>query len=619
MTSPGPAVTPANVKVLLESLEAVETASAEKLRLTAARFGLLSTVPKELDLQKCRILLADQLRERMNKLQGSIASTPAMSLLVSQGATLLDQGRRLSFSQALGQVQKSSGLTPLGKAGRPVPREPQMRSLASLHKPSHAPTAVAGTGEGLCPLPNEANQAIAAGGPQHMASQPPVAPTHAAPQPTGSAAAQACGCNHTAHQQHIRSLEAEVAALRCQLAELLSLRAEEAAEREAKDAAVSARLANLEGQLQRVHGVALSASQNAGTLQSTVSRLEGEAERSQRVEADVHCLRSRQLELEERQQREVCRRSVVLKQPEPLPAEEPNSAAATRLADLLDVNVTVVKVRQLVTRNSGSSRGGGGARCAYAVELANAEQRQAVLARKAAALRGTPVSIDSLLTKQQAATRQQLLPMAKAARQAKQHVQWRHDRLFIDGKEQRPPGSLAQRPQPDSATAPAGTRQGEAGAADEGEWQPVLPRRQQRRQQKAAQPSPTGANAPPPSGAGSAGLGVSLDMRDTQAVGRPAGTRGSAAPSPLGKGRQQGGSSPTAGGGAAKSGRSPAKEPARKRGKHKAVAASSGSPTSGPAPKSGSMADTNSPGRKGSAGESGSFRHAPPPNPKSCA
>lgn len=531
---------------------------------------------------------------------------------------------RLSFAQAA-SPKPGGRLTPLGKISSFLKQKLTPPPAATAQAAPGAPAGAPAGGRDAAPT-----------------SQPPAAsgPAPAASQPTGSASAAAqapaqpkplpSANSHRAYQQRIGALEAELAAVRGQLAEVLSQHAAERAERAANDAAVSDRLAVLEGRLQRVHGVALNASQSAGTLQSTVSRLEGEAERSQRVEADVHCLRSRQLELEERQQREVCRRSVVLKQPEPLPAEEPNSAAAARLADLLGVNVTVVKVRQLVPRSSGSSRGGSGARCAYAVELANAEQRRAVLTSKAAALRGTAVSIDSLLTKQQAATRQQLLPMAKAARQAKQHVQWRHDRLFIDGKEQRQPGSLAQQPQPRSASAPAGTRQGEAGSAEDGEWQPVLSRRQQRRQQQAAQPGPTGAPASPPGGAGSAGRGVPLGTRDTQAAGQPTGTRGTAAPSPQGSGPQRGGSSPTAGGGAAQSGRSPAKGPGRKRGKRKAAAASSGSPASGSAPKRSSTAGASSPGQKGSAGsavsprgdgggEGSSPRRAPPPNPNSCA
>ena len=65
------------------------------------------------------------------------------------------QGRRLSYSQVVGQCRKGSGLTPLGKVRRPVPKQIQIRSLASLHKPSQDSSDAAGMGGAALPLPTE--------------------------------------------------------------------------------------------------------------------------------------------------------------------------------------------------------------------------------------------------------------------------------------------------------------------------------------------------------------------------------------------------------------------------------------------------------------------------------
>ena len=84
--------------------------------------------------------------------QGSTTAEPK-SLQNSQEGSSPMQGRRLSYSQALGHRQNGSGMTPLGKVIRPLPAQPHMRSLASLHKPSHPPSVAVGTGEGSLPPP----------------------------------------------------------------------------------------------------------------------------------------------------------------------------------------------------------------------------------------------------------------------------------------------------------------------------------------------------------------------------------------------------------------------------------------------------------------------------------
>lgn len=406
--------------------------------------------------------------------QGSTAADPVKGLQDSHGGPSPMQGRRLSYSQALGQCQKGSGLTPIGKVKKPVPA-PQMRSLSSLHKPSQAPPDAAGSGEGPVPLHVDPAAAVASPVQWHPPSpafeeqlpagqQPAARPaakkaaTKKAKQPANTGAQQAAqGCNRNAMEERVASLEQLVQEQAGQLAALM------------------AEVGTLRQQLKASHAAGLSATQGVTTLQSAVNRLQGQSVLSQKLEEAVGRLSSQQQRLAEQQEREECQRSVVIKLPEPLPASQPAAAAQELLYERLGTDVSVLRVRQLgQRRGQGASQGGG--RTSYKVLLASSGERDTVLRAKAQRLRGTQYSVDVLLTKQQQARRKALLPAAKRAAEAGQRVQWRYDQLFIDGREYASDSSATEQQQ---QAEPAG---------EEG-WQQVG-----RRGRKAAQPTDVGTS-----------------------------------------------------------------------------------------------------------------------------
>ena len=85
-------------------------------------------------------------------------------------------------------------------------------------------------------------------------------------------------------------------------------------------AALMAEVGTLRQQLKTSHAAGLSAAQSVTTLQGAVSRLQDQSAHTQKLEEAVGHLTSQQLRLAEQQEREECQRSVVLKLPEPLPA-----------------------------------------------------------------------------------------------------------------------------------------------------------------------------------------------------------------------------------------------------------------------------------------------------------
>ena len=434
--------------------------------------------------------------------QGSTAVEPVKCLQDIQEGPSPMQGRRLSYSQALGQCRKSSSLTPIGKVRKPVPVQPQLRSLASLHKPSHGPSLAAGQGGGSLPLPQ---------GPSAVQWHPP-SPAFEEEQPTASqqqdgrlaamkatkkAAKQPTNpkTQQAADRSNSSTLEEWVASLE----QLVQKQADQLA-------ALSAEVGTLRQQLKVSHATGLSATQGVTTLQSAVDRLQDQSAHSQKLEEAVGRLTSQQQRLAEQQEREECQRSVVLKTPEPLPTSEPAAAVQELLCERLGIHVSVLRVRQLGQR--------GGNRTSYKVLLASSGERDAVLRAKAQCLRGTQLSIDVLLTKQQQARRKALLPTAKRAAEAGQRVQWRYDQLLIDGRECRG-GSNASEQQ-----------QQQAGSDTEKGWQQVG----RRRKGAVARPAVAAASAKeegelPSSPASQPSLGHRrLECRHANLPSRPAGT-----------------------------------------------------------------------------------------------
>ena len=252
--------------------------------------------------------------------------------------------------------------------------------------------------------------------------------------------------------------------------------------------------------------------------------------RTSELADSVGMLFSRQQQLQQRQQLDECQRSVVLKCPEPLPADGAAQHLQQLLRKQLQLTVTVQAVRPLGGKQHDSDGNGGGAsraasKHAYKVVLGSSGQRTEVMRVKAQRLRGTPLSIDELLTPDQLASRQRLQPVARQAAAAGQRVRWRHGSLLIDGKPYTGPGSL---PTPGTAAAAAkggSNSQHQPAAAQVADgWQTV-----QRRSKKGKRPaaagskkalfsSPNGKQHQRSSGAKKAGSGSMLQPTGTGAV-----------------------------------------------------------------------------------------------------
>jgi hypothetical protein len=234
-------------------------------------------------------------------------------------------------------------------------------------------------------------------------------------------------------------------------------------------------------------GTALEAAQGLQRLQDKVVQLQGADARTEQLERQLGHVQSRQQRMAEQQHLDDCQRSVIYKTPTPLPSQnaERAKAAAEQLSKLLGQPVAVLSAQELCGR-PGSN--GSGRRSVYKVRLASSEARDVVLRVKAARLRGTQYTIDVCLTPQQKARVDQLLPIAKAAKQAGQRVQWRYDRLYIDGKEHQGMDSWTAGQPPSPLPAPGGVAEPPA-EQEEGEWEvPSQVHRKMRRQQQQ-QPS----------------------------------------------------------------------------------------------------------------------------------
>lgn len=323
-----------------------------------------------------------------------------------QGSPLPAQ--RLSYSAAL---DGRRSMTPLGKV--PKSRSPLISSTVAVQEA--APPPKEGVGAATPEMP------AAGGGQQHAAS--------------------------SALEQQLLSLQQLV---REQNTELAGLRA---------------RVSMLESQQRGCHSTALSAVQTTEVLRGDVARLQDQSAHSHKLQEELGFLRSKQEQMAEQQEREECQRAVVLRTPKPLAASD---AAAVEgwFSTHVHQPVTVLRVREMGRRTgsteSGSSSGVRDAPTTYKVVLGNSAQRDAVLRAKAKALRGTAYTVDVLLTRQQQANKLGLMPTAKRAAAAGQRVQWRYDRLYIDGKEHRGAGNL---PAPRQQKTAVGAKQGEAASA----------------------------------------------------------------------------------------------------------------------------------------------------------
>ena len=209
---------------------------------------------------------------------------------------------------------------------------------------------------------------------------------------------------------------------------------------------------------------------------------------------DVSKLHSRQMQLQQRQQRDECQLSLVFKDATPLP----NSAAATHLQNLLNkqlgLSITVQRVQQLGGKQQSNNGSSERSRHAYKVTLGSGGERTAVLRAKAKGLRGTSMSIDALLTPEQLTSKKNLMPVARQAKAAGQAVRWHYGTLLVDGKEYTGLGSLPSPAQQQTAASQrhiSSTAKQPAASSSDG-WQVV--QRKQPKQPTASKGAPTGAS-----------------------------------------------------------------------------------------------------------------------------
>ncbi|KAI3423535.1 hypothetical protein D9Q98_010667 [Chlorella vulgaris] len=170
-------------------------------------------------------------------------------------------------------------------------------------------------------------------------------------------------------------------------------------------------------------------------------------------------------------------------------------------------------------------------------------QRTEVLRIKAQALRGTPLSIDALLTPDQLASKQRLMPVARQAKSAGQSVRWRYGTLLINGKPYTGPGSLPtpaeqqQQQQQQQQQAPTNASDGyqtvqrrqrkhaQQHQPAHGSKKSLFPATHQQKDGLAIKPAPNANPKPPPPANGSS-------KQPAAAPKKAAAADGCAAPSP---------------------------------------------------------------------------------------
>ena len=389
---------------------------------------------------------------------------------------------RLSYSQAVSPAAKGSGskLLVLGSVAKPH-RSPLTQAAGALQEASPRGGRAVVTAEmTACPAaPSQVNALL-----EVVASL----------------------------EQRLQQSDARVEALAAQVAqqgrELANLRTA---------------LGNQKQALQTCSSTALGAAQGVDGLRGAVECLQGEAARTQQLERHVSHVQSQQMKLAEQQQMGECQRSIIFKTPTPLPSQGSKAeAAGVELGRLLQQKVTVLRAQLLQGRFADGSGSSGSQECSqrrlvYRLLLSSSEARDAVMRCKAQKLRGTAVSITACLTAGQQARMQALRPAAADAKRAGQRVQWRYDRLFIDGAEHKGEARLAgSSPLPSASRGPS---RGPAPAAsapapapvqpegeEEGEWREVPTRKGKQQQQRREQPTVSPPSKPRAGAAGGKAL-----------------------------------------------------------------------------------------------------------------
>ncbi|KAI3423540.1 hypothetical protein D9Q98_005801 [Chlorella vulgaris] len=235
-------------------------------------------------------------------------------------------------------------------------------------------------------------------------------------------------------------------------------------------------------------------------------------------------------------------RNLVLKTESALPAQGITAHVQDLLCQQLNIAVTVLKVQPLGNKQHSDSDSQN-RKHAYKVGLGSSGQRTEVLRIKAQALRGTPLSIDALLTPDQLASKQRLMPVARQAKSAGQSVRWRYGTLLINGKPYTGPGSLPtpaeqqQQQQQQQQQAPTNASDGyqtvqrrqrkhaQQHQPAHGSKKSLFPATHQQKDGLAIKPAPNANPKPPPPANGSS-------KQPAAAPKKAAAADGCAAPSP---------------------------------------------------------------------------------------
>ncbi|KAL4856935.1 hypothetical protein ACK3TF_002641 [Chlorella vulgaris] len=290
-------------------------------------------------------------------------------------------------------------------------QHPRKRLQPTVAPPPHSPLPPAPDGAGASEEPGSCYGTVAATVTEMGGGAP-------APQPDSSAGQELAAAlqRNLLHDMQIISLHNELTAVKHENVKLRQqLHATNTAGMSNSD-----RICALEKQVQEL----LAASLQHSDMHDSISKLH-----------------SRQEELVQRQKVDECQHSLVLKTESALPAQGITAHVQDLLCQQLNIAVTVLKVQPLGNKqHSDSDRQN--RKHAYKVGLGSSGQRTEVLRIKAQALRGTPLSIDALLTPDQLASKQRLMPVARQAKTAGQSVRWRYGTLLINGKPYTGPGSL---------------------------------------------------------------------------------------------------------------------------------------------------------------------------------
>jgi hypothetical protein len=289
-------------------------------------------------------------------------------------------------------------------------------------------------------------------------------------------------------QLRIAALEQQDAAKEQQIAALeqhIAAQQKEIADQQQLIAAVQHANSQLRQQLKVTHATGLHHADQLLAQEQQIQELMAVRQQTAKTQDDISKLHSRQEQLQRQQQRGECQVSVVFKDTTPLPEQGTASHLQQLLRKKLGITITVQRVQQLGSKPRNSNAAATRRSHAYKVTLGSGGERTAVLRAKAQRLRGTSMTIDALLTPQQLAAKQQLLPVARQAKAAGQTVHWRYDTLFVDGKQYTGPGSL---PTPAEQQAAAAQQQQEG-------WQTVQHKKQQQKvaARAATKPKPTAA------------------------------------------------------------------------------------------------------------------------------